>query len=249
MLKRVGLGLVALAIAGAVLVGIEILVALRREYLPTEPAFKLDGVFGAPEDESVALVVLGDSTAAGVGAGAPSNAYPQELARRLAADGFRVELKVLGVSGARVKDVLEEQVPAAIALDPDLVFIGIGANDVTHVTPLSRVQVDTGEVLQRLERNTDAEIVIAGAPDMRAPAFLEPLRSIAGWRGRRVTEAIEEAATKERVSVVELARQTGPMFATDPDRFHSADDFHPSAAGYKLWVDAIYPVLKRVLQN
>lgn len=46
---------------------------------------------------------------------------------------------------------------------------------------------------------------------------------------------------------MELARVTGPLFAKDPDRYHSTDDFHPSADGYALWADAIYPVLEEAL--
>ena len=180
MLRRVVLGFAALAVGGVVLIGIEIVIALRREYLPTEPALKLDDTFGNPGDDAVTLVVMGDSTAAGLGAGEPANAYPQLLAQRLASDGFRVDLRVFGLSGARVKDVLDEQLPKALEADPDYVFIGIGANDVTHLTSLGEVRSDMAEVLRTLQDRTEAETVLAGAPDMRAPAFYEPLRSLAG---------------------------------------------------------------------
>ena len=248
MLRRVVLGFAALAVGGAVLVGIEIVIALRREYLPTEPALKLDDTFGDPGDEAITLVVMGDSTAAGLGTNEPSHAYPQVLARRLASDGYRVDLRVFGLSGARVKDVLEEQLPQALEVDPDYGFIGIGANDVTHLTSLGDVRADMSEVLMVLARRTGAEVVIAGAPDMRAPAFYEPLRSLAGWRGRQVAGAIEEVGRAQGAAVVELAKETGPKFGTDPQRFHSTDDFHPSADGYRLWADAIYPVLKRTVE-
>ena len=247
MLKRVVVGFAALAVGGVVLIGIEIVIALRREYLPTEPALKLDDTFGDPSDDAVTLVVMGDSTAAGLGAGEPADAYPSLLARRLAADGFRVDLRVFGVSGARVRDVLDEQLPKALEADPDYVFIGIGANDVTHLTSLGDVRSDMTEILRTLEDRSGAETVIAGAPDMRAPAFYEPLRSLAGWRGRQVADAIEDVGREKDVAVVELAKETGPKFGADPERFHSSDDFHPSADGYKLWADAIYPVLKKTV--
>ncbi|CAN5673410.1 hypothetical protein BH20ACT23_BH20ACT23_18840 [soil metagenome] len=249
MLKRLVIGFAALAVGAAVLIGIEIVLALRREYLATEPALKLDDTFGNPGDDAFTLVVMGDSTAAGLGAGEPANAYPQLLAQRLASDGFRVDLRVFGVSGARVKDVLDEQLPKALEVDPDYVFIGIGANDVTHLTSLGEVRSDIAEVLRSLEERTEAETVLAGAPDMRAPAFYEPLRSLAGWRGRQVAEAIEEVGREEDVAVVELAEETGPKFGDDPERFHSSDDFHPSADGYELWVDAIYPVLRETVEG
>ena len=249
MLKRLLFGLVALVLGFALIIGIEIMIALRREYLPTEPALKLNDTFGDPADENIRFVVMGDSTSAGVGAIEPANSYPQLLAKRLAADGYRVELHVFGISGAQVADVLSEQLEQAIALNPDYVFIGIGANDVTHVTSLDEVRDDMTEVLQRLESETDADIVIAGAPDMRAPTFLEPLRSLAGWRGRRVTEVIEQVGREQNVAVVELSEETGHLFASDSERYHSTDDFHPSADGYELWADAIYPVLRETVEG
>ena len=248
MLRRALLGFAALAIGAAVLIGIEIVVALRRDYLPTEPALKLDDTFGDPGDEEITLVVMGDSTAAGLGAREPAHSYPQVLARRLASDGYRVDLRVFGLSGARVKDVLDDQLPQALEVDPDYVFIGIGANDVTHLTSLGEVRSDMKDVLRTLDELTEAETVIAGAPDMRAPAFYEPLRSLAGWRGRQVTETIEEVGREEDVAVVELAKETGPKFGADSERFHSSDDFHPSADGYLLWADAIYPVLQKTVE-
>lgn len=243
MLRRLLVTLVGAIVAVAALVGIEILVALRRDYLPTEPALVIGGTFG--RGDPLTFVVMGDSTAAGVGAGSAEHAYPTRLTRALSADGHRVTLVDLGISGARVADVLEDQVPEAIKAAPDLVFIGIGANDVTHLTPLDALRDDTRAIIEKL-RPTGATVVLAGAPDMRARAFWEPLRTLVGWRGRAVTYAIEEAVG-DRATVVPLAERTGPLFAKDPERYYSDDDFHPSAAGYGLWVDAILPELRDAL--
>lgn len=249
MLRRILIGFIALVVALGALIGVEVLIALRRDYLPTDPALKLDDSFGEPGAEELTFVVLGDSTAAGVGASEPGNAYPQLLARRLADDGYRVDLQVFGASGARVADVRSEQLEKTIEADPDLVFIGIGANDVTHLTPLDDIRTDVGFALDKLETETDADIVIAGAPDMRAPAFWQPLRWLSGWRGRQVAGAVTDAGAEAGVAVVELARETGHRFESDPDRYHSADNFHPSADGYELWANAIYPVLSEALED
>lgn len=236
-------------LATAGVLGVEIYLALNRDYLPTSPALEIGGVFGPASGEHVKLVVLGDSTAAGVGAGDAARAYPTLLAERLAAGGpRRVTLVALGMSGARVRDVLEDQVPRAVAERPDVVFVGIGANDVTHLTPLDDVRYDMRAIIDALTERTKATVVVAGAPDMRAAAFLEPLRSIVGWRGRRVTSVIEEAARAAGVAVVPLAERTAGFFVEDPDEHYSADDFHPSAAGYERWADAIAPVLEEAVE-
>ncbi|HEV3473581.1 MAG TPA: GDSL-type esterase/lipase family protein, partial [Actinomycetota bacterium] len=177
----------------AIVLGIEIYLAYNREYLATAPALELGGTFGPADGEPLTFVVLGDSTAAGLGAGDPEHAYATVLSERLGARGWRVELIAHGVSGARVKDVLVEQTPLAEIAAADLVFVGIGANDATHLTSLESVRADMGAALDRLLA-TGATVVVAGPPDMRAHAWLEPLRSIIGWRGRQVADVIEDVA-------------------------------------------------------
>jgi lysophospholipase L1-like esterase len=249
LMKRaaVGAGCVVVTVAGVL--GAEVYLALNHDFLPTEPALEIGGDFGPPGGDHITLVVLGDSTAAGVGAGDAAHAYPTLLAEGLAEEGLRVHLVALGISGARVGDLAREQVPRAIDANPDLVFIGIGANDVTHLTPLGDVERDMGAALDALQRETTASIVVAGAPDMRAAAFLEPLRSIVGWRGRRVAGAIESAAQERHVRIVPLAERTAPFFVDDPAAHYSADDFHPSGAGYRRWADAILPALLAALET
>lgn len=239
LLRGVGIAFVALA----VLLGAEVIFALRRDYLPTDDPLELSGRFGDGKGRELSFVVLGDSTAAGLGAGDARDAYATVLAERLAAEtGRPVRLTALGVSGARAADVLELQAPQVAALAPDLIFVGIGANDVTHLTPLAKIRRDMGAAVRALA-DTGATVVVAGAPDMRVPAWPQPLRHITYLRGLQVTNAIEEVARNEGVAVVELAKETGPHFAADPDAHFSEDEFHPSATGYRRWADAIFPVL------
>ena len=245
--KRVAIVLAAGAALFAAVVGVEVVLALRRDYLPTEPALDIAGVFGPPDAPSLKFVVLGDSTSAGVGAGSPERSFPVVLAERLAGPGRRVTLRGLGVSGARVQDVLRDQVPQAAGLEPDLILVAIGANDVTHLTPLSDIESGIGAIVEELRR-TGAPVVVAGAPDMRAAAFYEPLRTLAGWRGRVVTRAIERAARSRGATVVPLALRTGPFFDGNPAAY-SADEFHPGPKGYARWADAIYPALEEALED
>lgn len=248
MLRKFAKGTVVVAGTAAVVLGVEIYLAYNREYLPTAPALELGGTFGPPAGKPLRFTVLGDSTAAGLGAGSPRDAYATVLSERLGERGRRVELTAFGVSGARVRDVATEQVPRAIEARPDLVFIGIGANDSTHLTPLDDVERDMATALDALAK-TDAVVVVAGPPDMRAAAWLEPLRSIVGWRGRQVAERIEAVARERNVPIVQLAEETGPYFASNPEDAYAADEFHPGPGGYRAWADAIFPVLIRALES
>ena len=227
----------------ALVLGVEIWLALRREYLPTDDPLDLDGVFGTRGARLLHLVVLGDSTAAGIGVADGADAYATLLARRLAeATSGRVQLSVLGVAGARVADVASDQAPRAAAMEPDVVFVGIGANDVTHLTSLDDVRRDTERAL-RILGATDAVLVVAGPPDMRIPVWHQPLRYLAYVRGNQIAAVIEDVGRTEGAAVVELADETGPLFAADPEGHFSEDGFHPGPLGYRRWADAIFPVL------
>lgn len=246
MLRRLALALLGGFAVLTLIVGVEILLALRREYLPTEPALEVSGSYGT--GRSLRFVVLGDSTAAGVGAGSVEDAYPSQVSMDLADAGYEVTMTSLGVSGARVKDLIAEQLDTAVELRPDLAFVAIGANDVTHLTSLGDVRRGMTEIIETLQA-TGATVVVSGVPDMRAAAFYEPLRTLSGWRGRAVTSAIRDVAEEVGVPVVPLAELTGPFFERESERMHSADLFHPSADGYRKWADAISPVLLDALRD
>src|SRR5207249_7728133 len=125
--------MLVVGVAGATL-ALEVVMALRRDYIRTAPAAEIGGTFGPPDGRQLRFAVLGDSTAAGLGAGSAGRSYPVLLARRLGDAGFRVELIDLGVSGARTADVAATQAPRAAAAHPDLVLVAIGGNDVTPLT-------------------------------------------------------------------------------------------------------------------
>jgi lysophospholipase L1-like esterase len=232
--------------AAAALLGGEALLTLSRDYLEKAPDPRPEGTFGPEGGRPVRFAVLGDSTASGVGAGTRERAFPWLLADRLGHAGFRVELVNYGVPGARTADVLHTQVAEAVKATPDLILVAIGGNDVTHLTRLASVRRDLRAAVVRL-RATRAAVVVTGVPDMRAHAFPEPLRSVAGWRGRMASRAIKEMTTEQGVPYVPLQERTGHYFEADPEGNFSSDMFHPGPGGYERWADAIYPALAQVL--
>ncbi|MCZ9343859.1 SGNH/GDSL hydrolase family protein, partial [Streptomyces sp. TRM76130] len=82
-------------------------------------------------------VALGDSLTEGVGdpVAGGRRGWAALLAGSLAgADERPVEFRNLAVSGAQTRDVLEAQLPAGLALRPDLVSVVIGVNDTLRRT-------------------------------------------------------------------------------------------------------------------
>jgi acyl-CoA thioesterase I len=191
-------------------------------------------------------LILGDSTAVAVGGD-----YEQGLAvgsaRHLAA-GRRVELINVAVSGARIHDVLVEQLPRIDPSRADVVLLDVGANDVTHLTRSRGFEHDFRRVIEAvLARNPRARLVVTGSADMgsppRVPRFLRPL---ATFRTHRLNAIVKRLAGRYDLTFAPIAERTGPLFRRDPTLF-SGDRFHPNDRGYAEWTLVINDALDRAL--
>lgn len=199
------------------------------------PPLDLDRQVGRGPELALRVLWLGDSTAAGVGVDDPADALPTVVAAAL---GRPVELSVLAVSGDRVGDVVDDQLPASGPVEADVVFVSVGANDVTHLTSRDDFAARYRALLGRLP--SSAEVVLLGVPDMGAvPRLAQPLRAVAGFRGRQLDEVVREVAADTGAAYVGIAAATGPTFRAEPGRMFAVDEYHPSAAGYRLWADAV----------
>ena len=220
--------------------------ARRGPDLPERDPYDLDGRVGPTAGEPLRMVWLGDSTAAGVGASGPDAALPRQVAARL---DRPVHLTVRAVSGARVADVRDEQVPelGPAAERADVVVISVGANDVVHLTRRGDFARRYRELLDGLP--DDVPLVLLGVPDFGSVTrFAQPLRFIAGVRGGTLDAVISDVARERQAGYVDIAGETGPAFRDDPGRLFAADRYHPSDAGYGLWADAVAPVVEEVVR-
>ena len=171
-------------------------------------------------------VVLGDSTAQGVGAPSYDEGYVGQL-RRMLDEHSSVPWRVLNLSrsGARTADVLATQLPRLETLEepPQLVTCAIGANDMMR-TPLPDLLASLREIMRRLPR---------GAVMATIPQGLRPARATA------VNDVIRREAPAARLLVADVWAHTGPPWQGKL----AADGFHPGLAGYAHWAKAFAEAL------
>lgn len=187
---------------------------------------------------AIRYLVLGDSTAVSVG-GTYDRGIAMMTARHLA-ERRSVEMLNLAVSGARIRDVLHEQLPRIGAFIPDVVLLDAGANDVIRLTGARSLGRDLNEIARRLRTiNPDVLIVVTGAADMTTPPRIPwVLRPLAGARTRALNRVFIEESARLGLTFAPIARETGPLFRADPSLF-SADRFHPDDRGYSTWITVI----------
>lgn len=239
---RAGAGAVAggVGAAAAILAG-QLIAAARRDPTAMLDPPPIIGTFGVSSDPPLRLAVLGDSAAAGYGVSSVEQSVPGQLAARLAAAGWRVELSGFAIAGSRTGD-LGPQVSRALLSRPDLAVLVIGSDDAVRLTRSSSVSFGVVEAVRRL-RGRGVPVVVGTAPDLAAARGLaQPLRTVAGWRSRQVAR-VQLAATRIAGGLpVDLAKECGPVFRADPGLL-APDGLHPSVDGARIWVDALEPMI------
>ena len=193
------------------------------------------------------LVVLGDSIAWGQGAARERDRLGSRLTEGLTMRGFDVEARVFAVRGARSSD-LAAQVGRAATWNPALAVVVIGANDLTHLTPVDQAAQDLAQAVRRL-RAVGAEEVVAPAPDLSAvPHVPMALRTAVRAAGELLRRRQETAVLAEGGRIADTDQRASRAFAADPSLF-SADRFHPSSAGYAVIADSLLPVVAEAAQD
>ncbi|MDP9384225.1 MAG: SGNH/GDSL hydrolase family protein [Actinomycetota bacterium] len=239
MIRRIAGG-AALAVAGLLAVlAIQAVLARRGEVAPFTEAPRTSRRFG--DGPELRYVVLGDSTGAGQGADY-EDGIAVATARYLAGTGRRVRLVNLSVSGAKLGDVVAEQLPLAARERPDVVLLSAGANDVTGLTSAGSIRADIERIGDALP---GAKLVLTASPDVgSSPRLHPPLRWVVDLRRRQVNRAIRELADRRDIEVAPIAERTGPRFRADRALF-SPDRYHPNARGYATWIPPLTEALRR----
>ena len=195
-----------------------------------------------PAAPPLRLVLLGDSTALGVGVDRLVDTVGGQLASLLSVDGRQVMLSSVGVAGSRSSDLATQVARCLLGDRPDVAVILIGANDATALRRPADAAVYLGAAVRRL-RDAGVEVVVGTCPDLGAArAIAPPLRQIVGWLGRRVARAQVRAVHAAGGAVVDLGAETGPVFRADPNTL-CHDRYHPSADGYRVWAYALLPAV------
>ena len=211
----------------------EVVAARRHRFLPAaEPPLEISGTIGPEDGEPLTLVVLGDSSVAGVGAAAAEDTLTYGVAKALS-DQYRVGLHCFGVSGSRLSHVVVDQLPQVEGLDPDIVLVCVGTNDVTHGTTLREARRQLRLLVAGLaEVAPNARVIVSGLPPAEtSAAFHRPLRDLLGFRALLFTRLYRAELTPHGISVFDIAKLTKSAFHGKREMF-SADQFHPSSAGY-----------------
>ncbi len=178
---------------------------------------------------------MGDSTAAGWGAGDVASTYSHQIAGAIAAWGFRVHVVNVAVGSATAAQVRREQSAFLASVRPDLVTLSVGANDATHGTTSADFEREMRLLQADLQASSAKSVLVANVPDMfLSPALPYPLAIISGKRARNLNAILETMPRGSKLQIVDLYQRGKLDYRRDPG-LYAADLFHPSPRGYAVW--------------
>lgn len=201
------------------------------------------------QSEPLRLVTLGDSYTHGTDEVERRDTWPQQLVRAMRGEvRLRLVENLADVTNTS-EYVLLEQLQRVAPLQPDVVTLLVGANDV----------VAPGITLEDYDRNIRAILdgLLELLPPQRLFVITTPDHSLTARGGdyearevaraeiEAVNEVLSAAAAERGIAVIDIS-PVSDRVVVDPTLV-GADGLHPSAKQYAGWVEIIAPIMRRVL--
>lgn len=182
------------------------------------------------EGKPLRLVVLGESTAVGVGATRHTEALPGFLASFLGqSTGRQVNWQLVGRNGATVRR-LRRSIQAESTDAADVAVVLLGVNDVFRLTSLQKWTTGVFELVEELRAVGVRHIFFSQVPPIgRFRALPQPLRSVLGIRAALLDWYLARA-----VRSLDRVYHCPIHFPQEADHV-ATDGVHPSALGYEEW--------------
>jgi acyl-CoA thioesterase-1 len=206
----------------------------------------------AEQADPLRLVTLGDAYTKGWGTAAPQrDGWPGQLQRAMRDGAPRLRLiKNLADSGETSADVRGGQLPQVESLEPDVVTMQVGVNDIIDpYISLDDYRTNVSAILDELLLILPAErIFVITTPDHtlteRGLDWTES-REEGSAAVAEVNGILEEIATERNIEVVDISR-VYDLVPADPSLVIGKWPY-PTAKQYAGWVEIIGQHLHRVL--
>ncbi|MFL6258703.1 MAG: arylesterase [Thermoanaerobaculia bacterium] len=184
----------------------------------------------APVPAAPLVVFLGDSLTAGLGLD-EAQAYPALLGRQLTQEGKAVRVVNAGVSGDTTAGGLS-RLNWLLGQHPDVLVVGLGANDGLRGQPLTEIESNLREIVRRSQA-AGARVLLLG---MRIPPNYGPYAD-------QLAALYPKLAKELNVPLVPfLLDKVGGIRS-----LNQADGLHPTAKGQEIVARNVLPYLEKLV--
>ena len=202
-----------------------------------DPVGRREGVSG--RGPALRLLIIGDSSAAGVGTSHQEEALLGHMRKRLSQTNT-VAWTVDAKTGATTADTIARLAGGELQKF-DVVSVSLGVNDITSLVPLAVWLRRFATLLQIIEHRFEPEVIcVSGIPQMQYfPLLPQPLRWVVGAQAERFDRALRGLVVgRHGYRFVEMD------FEPDVSKM-SPDGFHPGPKIYAEWGRKVYGAIRR----
>jgi lysophospholipase L1-like esterase len=181
------------------------------------------------------VLVVGDSSAAGVGIDRQENALAAQAAALLAQrTGAPVAWQLVAKSGINTSEALDLVASSELGA-ADVLVTALGVNDVTSQRSPRQFVADYGALVDHVIRRAGVKaVIVTGVPPMHVlPAAPQPLRWYLGEYAKRLDSGLQSwIRTKDRFAYISL------RWAAKPEDM-ARDGYHPGASQHRQWAQLV----------
>jgi len=190
------------------------------------------------------MLIVGDSTAVGVGATSASTTIAGLFVR----DFPNLSVENRAVSGAVLAEILLQLQDAREKYD--LILIQGGPNDVLSYRNLKDSKKDSEALLRLARQKSDHVVMLSAGNAGLVPLIPWPISLTISSRTRILRAFLIEQTSTVGVAYIDLYQERkDDEFAKDPKRFYAPDGLHPADAGYAFWYSKIREILTSRFPN
>lgn len=196
----------------------------------------------------VKYLALGDSYTIGESVDEDKR-FPVQLVKMLNDSGIKtMPAKIIARTGWTTNDLSEGIKNSDVSGTFDLVTLLIGVNNQYQGRDTAEYRIQFRELLQtaiQFAKGNEKRVIVVSIPDYGVTPFGKPSEEKIASEIDIFNKINKEETEMRKVNYVYIT--TISRAAKVESSLIAPDGLHPSASMYKLWVQSIYPVAKRVL--
>ena len=192
---------------------------------------------------NMSVLIIGDSSAAGVGVEQQVEALAGQLADSLTPH-FNIDWQLLAQTGATSTDGLQ-WIQQQSRQKIQFVITVFGVNDVTHMHSTDRWKQEQQALFESLQlRYARPHVIACGLPPVsRFPALPQPLRWHLGKRAEQFDAQLQALTVRQ-----DKHHYCALDFSLD-ERLIASDGFHPGAGIYKPWAEKLAGIIRALAEK
>lgn len=200
------------------------------------------GITGDIYEKDIRILIIGESTMAGVGILKHSNGFAGTLAKELS-EKLKVNIhwKVYAKRGFTVKQLIKYIIPDIAEDNFDLIVIGVGGNDTFELRNPSKWRNNINDLILSLRfRFKDALVVFLNMPPIKDfPAFSSLLKISLGNLVELLGKVLHDVVSSKKGvyfnnKLIDMENWMDEYDVVNKNKLFS-DGVHPSEIAYQAW--------------